>query len=86
MEHSPLVTNSYHYIKLIQCCFRLLLMLVEMRIASLNLAGLGGLESGVREWGWCGEEDLSGPESEENSLISAQLLSSLASGKVTLVT
>jgi hypothetical protein len=67
MDQFPLVTNSYHYIKMIQCSFRL---------------GLGGLESGVRAWGWCREEDLSGPEPEENSLISAQLLSSLASGKV----
>jgi hypothetical protein len=49
MDHSPLITNSYHYIKLIQCCFRLLLMLVEMRIASLNPVGLGGLESRERE-------------------------------------
>ncbi len=31
----------------------------------------------------CGKEDLWGTEPEENSLISAQLLSSLASGRVT---
>jgi hypothetical protein len=58
-------------------------MLAEMWIASPFLGGLGCLESGVTVWGWCGWEDLLGPEPEENSLISAQLLSSLTSGKVT---
>jgi hypothetical protein len=53
-----------------------------MGIASLFLAGLGGFESGVRVWGCRGEEDLSISEPYKNSLISAQLLSSLASGKV----
>ncbi len=57
MDHFPLVTNSYHYVKLIQCSFRLLPVLVEMGIASLFLACLGGLEAGVRVWGWCGEEE-----------------------------
>ncbi len=83
MDQFPLVTNSYHYVKLIQFTFRLLPVLVEMGIAGLFLACLGGRESAVRVWGWCGEEELSGPEPEENSLILAQLLSSLASGKVT---
>ncbi len=83
MDHFPLVTNSWHYVKLIQCSFRLLPMLVEMGIASLYLACLGGLELGVRVCGWCGKEDLSGPEPEDNSLISVQLLSFLASGKGT---
>jgi hypothetical protein len=58
-------------------------MLVEMGIASLYLACLVGLESGVRVCAWCGKKDLSGPEPEDNSLISAQLLSLLASGKGT---
>jgi hypothetical protein len=60
MDHFPLVTSSYHYVKLIQCSFRLLPVLVEMGIASLYQACSGGLESEVRVWGWCGEEDLSG--------------------------
>ena len=67
MDHFPLVTNNYHYVKLIQCSFRLLPVLVEMGIASLYLACLRSLD---------GEEDLSGPKLEENSLISGQLLSS----------
>jgi hypothetical protein len=58
-------------------------VLVEMEIASLYLACLGVLESEVKIWGWCGEEDLLGPKLKEISLISEQLLSSLASGKVT---
>jgi hypothetical protein len=83
MDHFPLVTNSYHDVKLIHCSFSLLPVLVEMGIACLYLACLGDLESEVSVWRWSGEEDLSGPKPEENSLISAQLLSSLASAKVT---
>jgi hypothetical protein len=49
---------------------------VEMRIASLYLACLRSLESGVRVWGWSREENLSGPKPEEICLISGQLLSS----------
>jgi hypothetical protein len=48
MDHFPLVTNSYHNVKLIQCSFRHLPVLVETGIASLYLACLGGLESEVR--------------------------------------
>jgi hypothetical protein len=47
MDHFPLVTNSYHYVKLIQCGFRLLPVFVEMGIASLYLACLRSLESEV---------------------------------------
>ncbi len=85
MDHFHLVTKSYHFVKLIQCSFRLLPVLAEVGIASLYLACLGGLESVVRVWvwGWCGKEDLSVPKPDENSLILAQLLSSLTSGKVT---
>jgi hypothetical protein len=57
MDHFSLVTNSYHYVKLIQCSSRLLTVLVEMGIASLYLACLGGFELGVRVWGWSGEEE-----------------------------
>ncbi len=69
LDHLPLVTNSYHYVKLIQFSFRLLPVLVEIGIASLYPAGLGGLESEVRVWGWCGEEDRSGPKPDKNFLF-----------------
>jgi hypothetical protein len=39
-------------------------VLVEMGISILYLACLRGLKLEVRVWGWCGEEDLSGPGGE----------------------
>jgi hypothetical protein len=48
LDHFPLVINSYHYIKVILCSFRLLKILVERRRASLHLADLEDLGSGVR--------------------------------------
>ncbi len=43
LDHFPLVINSYHYVKLILCSFRLLPVLVERSRASLHLADLEDL-------------------------------------------